>query len=110
MWWRSSEKYSAVRMSLNLSDHQIITGCYIHRLSSKNSMVTMNQKIITDTQKTKTKRREPNHNTKENHKIQKTTRGIQDQKTKTTRFNKMAISTLISIITLNVNGLSVSVK
>ena len=79
-----------------------------------NLMVTTNQKPIFDTQKIKSK--ESKHITKQSHQCtgEENKRGRKEQK-RTTRnnqktINKMATSTHLSIIPLNVNGLSGPIK
>lgn len=94
-------------MCSNLSEHQLKIDSYIHRKLCINLMATTNQKPIINTQIIKRKKesitlqkaihhkeieqenmKETNKNYKSNHKV-----------------IKMVISTYLSIITLNVNGL-----
>ena len=79
-----------------------------------NLMVTTNQKPPMDIQKIK--RKESKHNTKG---IHQTTRGkkpreedrnIEELQKQPEKVNKMAVSTYLSITTLNANGLNAPVK
>ena len=72
-------------------------------------MVTRNQKPTIETQKTK--RKKPKHNTNGNHQTTKEgtkRRRKENYKNNQETSNKMAMSTYLSIITLNVNGLGTS--
>ena len=86
---------------------------YICRLLYQNLTVTTNEKSIIDIH-TK-KKKESKHNTKDSNQITKEENKRRKGKKKTYKnksktINKMAISTYISIITLNVNGLNAPPK
>ena len=91
-------------MCLNLYDYQFKVSRYSYGSTYLKNRVTTNQKHTVDSQKPK--RREYKHNTTE--KSSKHKKEPKKKKTKT--MNKMAISTYLSIITLNVNGLNVPLK
>ena len=100
-------------MCSNLSHYQLKTDCYLHMIVYVHLMVTTRKKLITNTQKKI--RKKFKHNTKEYHqntmkerkrKRNKHRRNKNSQKT----INEKAISTYLSIITLNVNGLNSPIK
>ena len=59
-----SKNCTSFRMCLNLNDYQFKTSRYSYRSTYVNSMVTANQKPTIDTQKTREKGTQANHQTK----------------------------------------------
>ena len=106
-----SKKCVSFRMCLSLSDYQFKTSRYRYRSTYMSPIVTTNQRHIIDTQKLE--RKEDKHTSNKNH---QTTR--EETKGRTEKnyginwktSNKMAISTYLSIISLNVNRLNAPIK
>ena len=107
-----SKKCSSFRMCLNLNDYQFKTSRYTYRATYMNPMIMTYQKPQWGTQKLE--RKEHNHTTKENHQTRgkkwKKNRREKNYKNNKKTNNKMAISTYLSKITLNVNWLNVPIK
>ena len=96
-------------MHLNLNDHHSKTSRYSYRSTYVNYIVTTNQKPTIDIQNLETK--EHKHNTKKIIKPQGNTKRRRKELRRTTETNnKMTLSTYLSIITLNVNGLNAPIK
>ena len=96
-----------------MNDFQFKENRYSYGSTYLNSMVSTNRKYTIHSQKTK--RKELKHTTKENHQTTKgktTTRRTTKENYKNNRKTriKIAISTYLSIITLNVNGLNAPTK
>ena len=93
-------------MCSNLSCYQLNTDCCLQRILYVSLTVTTRKKLTVNTQKKM--RKKSQHNSKENHQNtrEEKRKGIErNYKNSQKTINKMAISTHLSIITLNVNGL-----
>ena len=97
-------------MNLKLRDKQPETILHTYRWLYQNIMGTTNKNTIMDTQLKR--KNQPKHNTKDGLKREGNKRGRGKKRPKITiqKIKKMAISTNLSIITLNVNGLSAPIK
>lgn len=96
-------------MGSNLSCYQLKIDCYRCKLLYVSLVVTTKQKPRVNTQKTK--RKKYRHITKESHQTTKKeyekNRELQNQPENN---YKMAISTYLSIVTLDINGLNTRIK
>ena len=108
---RGSKKCKSFKMCLNLNVYQFKTSIYSYRSIYMNSMVKTNKKPIIDSQKLQRKKHE--HTGKENHQSRreetkkKKKRTEKNYKNNQKIGNKVAISTYMSIVTLNDSGLHV---
>ena len=101
-------------MCWSLRDHPIKIDCYIHRLLNIKLMVTTNQETMID-RHTHTKGNNPNITLnkviRSQGKIRREEeRGRKNYKSNQKTINKMAVSTHLSIITLNVNRKNAPIK
>ena len=106
-----SKKGRYFTMCLNLNYYQFKRSRFSCTSTYMNPVVTTNQKPTVVTQKWRGK--EHKHTTKENHQTKKEEakrRNEQRKTTKTTRKQVIIISTNLSIITLNINGLNGPIK
>ena len=109
---RGGYKCRTLEMNLQLREQQLKTISYIYRLLYQNFRITANQKSTTNTQ-TNTKN-QLKYNTKDSHQTRRGENKRRREEKRTTNksktINKMAIKIYISVITLNVNGLSAPTK
>ena len=92
-------------MGSNLSCYQLRRDYYSYKLQVS-LMVTAKQNL----QQIQKRERERNINTKESHETTKKEKKTENYKNSQKTIKKMAISTNLSIITLNVNGLNSPIK
>lgn len=104
-------KKKFLKMCSNLSDYQLHIDCYILRMLYMNLMVTKNPKPIRNTQNIK--RKKAKYNIIESHQSQGRETREEERNRKELQkqeMNKMAVSTYLSIMVLNVNGLTAPIK
>ena len=95
-------------MSSNLSNHELTMDCYMHKMLHINQIVITNQNPVIHMRKIK----ESKCITKESHQTvrQESKSRNRTEKTNYQTSNKVTITTYLSIITWNVNGLNAPLK